>query len=776
MAEDIKRVLDIEFNGQQTISDLKREVAGLKKELDGCAAGSAEAKAKAQELAQAQNNLKAAMKGCVDENGKLNNSYNGMSVQMAKLKAAQKDVDLSTRKGRKEYKAYAKEINKLNDKLKDADAANGVWSRNVGNYANSIKDAFGSMGGAVGGVITSITSGLKMLCTNPWVAVLTLIVAALKQLVDAFKRNSDAMKSMQIVGNNFKAVFVAIQRAFDALVPKVVELTQKIGELFNRIKNGKIAEFISKGMNYIAGLIKDFANSWMGQKLGLDKVYESLSSGFSSFTEQFGKDAKEAKEILDKITNAEEAALKRRTANLTANANDRKKIAELNEIVSDRENKTVEERVQAAKDAAELQRKIVAREKAEIQDQINILKLKQSLNQSNNEDALELAQLNAQLIDKTSEYNQVNTQLNNTLKTLGREGLKEANQAEKERKEAIDASIKAVETEKSALNSRLALVKKYSADYYQIKEDILAKDEELAKLKAAKEIADETELQETLLQIDEEYRLKRESAALDRKKDDRAVADKRRENGLSKSELENGAGSIQYYQDQLDAARDYYNSLEQLQDESNEDYEARQLKALKDLKDKESQLNEKRLSNYTGLANGIADLMSNVADAWSDNIQRQVDAGKISEEEGEKQFENVKAMQIAVATIQMITGIVTALSGTWTTKTGIWDIAIAATQAASIAASGIANIAKIKNTTLGSSSTASAGSASFALPNLESYAPNYTQNLTGAADAANLQGAVRSAIEGADIKAYVVESEITGAQKRSSKRNAEATW
>jgi len=43
----------------------------------------------------------------------------------------------------------------------------------------------------------------------------------------------------------------------------------------------------------------------------------------------------------------------------------------------------------------------------------------------------------------------------------------------------------------------------------------------------------------------------------------------------------------------------------------------------------------------------------------------------------------------------MLVGITAAISGLFTTKSGPWDIALAAIQAAAIAASGIANITQI---------------------------------------------------------------------------------
>ena len=133
-------------------------------------------------------------------------------------------------------------------------------------------------------------------------------------------------------------------------------------------------------------------------------------------------------------------------------------------------------------------------------------------------------------------------------------------------------------------------------------------------------------------------------------------------------------------------------------------------------------------------------------------------------------------MQIAVATIQTITGAITAFMTAQ--QLGFpWGTIIGTIQAAAVTAAGIANIAKIKSTTLGSSASGGGSSGGgFALPSVQQYTPQYTQNLTGANDTADLSNAVKGAIEGADIKAYVVESDVTNAQKRANKRINESTW
>ena len=112
-------------------------------------------------------------------------------------------------------------------------------------------------------------------------------------------------------------------------------------------------------------------------------------------------------------------------------------------------------------------------------------------------------------------------------------------------------------------------------------------------------------------------------------------------------------------------------------------------------------------------------------------------------------FEKSKKLQIASATIQMFTGIATALAGAFTTKTGPWDIALAAIQAATIAASGILNINKIKNTTFdgGGSATPSASAVNATIvPPVQ-----YSQAVQGAELNGNIQ----------NTKVYVLESEIS---------------
>ena len=211
------------------------------------------------------------------------------------------------------------------------------------------------------------------------------------------------------------------------------------------------------------------------------------------------------------------------------------------------------------------------------------------------------------------------------------------------------------------------------------------------------------------------------------------------------------------------AERDYNNTMAELRNADTQN--------LIDNTNLQKEYIEQQIDMYSNLAESIGDIFGSIADMLQDDIKRKVENGDITEKEGERQFKAVKSFQIAQATIQMLAGITAAISGAFTTKSGPWDLVLAGTQAASIAASGIAQILKIKNTQLGGSSSVSSSAAATPVQTApEEYVPQYTQNATGESEIVNLANSIR------DQKVYVLESDITDAQNRRKTRVVESTW
>ena len=176
-------------------------------------------------------------------------------------------------------------------------------------------------------------------------------------------------------------------------------------------------------------------------------------------------------------------------------------------------------------------------------------------------------------------------------------------------------------------------------------------------------------------------------------------------------------------------------------------YEKEKTRIVEEEEEKQMQIRKASIKNYTSLADGIGSIIGSISDMMEEGTAEQ------------------KGLAIAATTIQMLTGIATALSGAFTTKTGPWDIALAAVQAASIAASGIASITKI-NQVKSDGSGASISVPSVNMGAVVASAPEFVQSVDGAM--------TETAIT--DQKVYVTEHDITETQKKVQVAQNRATY
>ena len=179
---------------------------------------------------------------------------------------------------------------------------------------------------------------------------------------------------------------------------------------------------------------------------------------------------------------------------------------------------------------------------------------------------------------------------------------------------------------------------------------------------------------------------------------------------------------------------------------------------------------EQQIEMYSDLATSIGDIFASIGDILEEDIKNKVKNGQITQEEGEKQFKAVKAMQIAEATINTIAGAIAAFMSCQKTYPQPYGAIIGAVQSAAVTAAGVAQIAKIKNTQLGGGGATATATAAAVQTAPEEYVPQYTQNATGESEIVRLADSIRNQ------RVYVVESDITEAQNRSKVRVTESTW
>ena len=178
--------------------------------------------------------------------------------------------------------------------------------------------------------------------------------------------------------------------------------------------------------------------------------------------------------------------------------------------------------------------------------------------------------------------------------------------------------------------------------------------------------------------------------------------------------------------DRLNSLKKYYQEMFKIETDPDKKQEI-----LQDIQDVENQktlivlqASEERkkirleeIQSYADAANSIADILGTVAEAEEERIQRQLDAGDIGIEAAKRQFETVKGWQYAQTWINTIAGMTAALTSPSLQSNPAGWVA-AATQAASLLATGIAQTIKIKNTEFDGGGVSSGGSGITASPSV----------------------------------------------------------
>ena len=155
----------------------------------------------------------------------------------------------------------------------------------------------------------------------------------------------------------------------------------------------------------------------------------------------------------------------------------------------------------------------------------------------------------------------------------------------------------------------------------------------------------------------------------------------------------------------------------------------------------------------------------------TDEFIKEVKNGKISQREAENKFETIKKMQVASTIINTAAAIVGAIAGAYQHLGPIAAPIVAGIQSAAIAAAGAVQLAQIRRTQLGSSTTISSNPST---PDVNSitndFTPAYTQNITADSEISALANAVNSK------PIYVSVTDIEDTQNMVHVRDEETTY
>ena len=815
----------------KSLGDAKKYIDKLKASLIDLDETSEDYAERVDEIDKVQDKLNKAMKATGDKTKDAEGSYNALSKQMSELKKAFKATNDEA-----EREVLAKQIVNINDQLKEMDASIGNYQRNVGNYEAAFTDGLLNIAAKVKALsdpmalatkgVNALGKAMKALIANPVGAVIMAIVVAIKALKKGFEQSETATNSLKRAFSALQPIMNAISNVFTGFAKIVGSIAENaIPALVNGLM--KASDWMMNLLNKI-GIVSDeklesFRKSIEAQKEAVKTTQEltdreiALTERKRKFMKDEAKAEMEVEELRSKAADKDKYSAKEREKFLNdAIAKERS--------INNEKLALVQEEYDIMKRRSELTDNDAATNDALAEAEARLYNTKREYYAKEKELVAQKVAAGKELSDAEKKRLEEAKKNAEKAEEIKKEELKKAEEI-KERAELSllsnkDRELKILEKK---YNEEKALLEKYEQDTTKLTAEYEAKKQEIINsngLDEAKEINERaiqslmngTERQLDILKkrYEEEKKLleangidtvnltkeyERQVAEAkagagegkindinDNSSLERDIADKTIQNEFDKKEK-----LLQIERDRLEGTKAIYEemyALDNLSEEQKQEY-ANKLKEIDaDLAENSKQMTDIKkeeamslLNTYGQVAQGIGDLMGTISDIWQDSIKERVKNGKITEEQGKKEFEQSKKLQIATAIINGLAGVAMAVS----TAMSLGPIAgpiMAAINSAMVITTTAMQIAKIKSTTFDSGGSSVSGDAASAAatptPAAVEYTPRYSTNVTGESETVNLANAVSERQK--DTRVYVVESDINEAGKRVEIRESESTF
>lgn len=809
----------------KSLGDAKKYIDRLRASLIDLDETSEEYAERVDEIDKVQDKLNKAMKATGDKAKDAEGSYNALSKQMSELKKAFKATNDEA-----ERQTLAKQINGINDQLKEMDASIGNYQRNVGNYETAFTKGLAGIASQVQALgnplaiakngVLALGKAMKALIANPVGAIIMAIVVAVKALKKGFEQSETASNSLKKAFSALQPVMNAISNVFTGFANIVGSIAEKaIPALVNGLQ--KASDWMMTLLNKI-GIVSDeklesFRKSIEAQKEAV-QVTQDLTNREIALTERKRKfqvdEAKtemEVAELKSKASDKEKYSAKEREKFLNdAIAKERainnEKLALVQEEydimkkrseLTDNDAATNDALAEAEARLYNTKREYYAKEKELIAQKVAAGQELSAAEKKNAEEADKLKKEELKKIEEIQERSELSLLSNKDreLKILEKKYNEEKALLEKYEKDTTKLTEEYEKKKQEIINSN-GLDKAKEIDERAVQSLMNGTDRQLDVLK--KRYEEEKKLLEAngidTVNLTKEYERQVAEAKAgagegkineinDNSSLERDIADKTIQNEFDKKEK-----LLQIERERLQGTKSIYEelyALDGLSEEKKQEYADKIKEIDADLAENSKQMTDLKkeeamslLNTYGQVAQGIGDLMGTISDIWQDSIKERVKNGKITEEQGKKEFEQSKKLQIATAIVNGLAGVAMAVSNAMIIPPPAGPI-IGAINAATVIATTAAQIAKIKSTTFDSGGGGSVGGdvasvAATPTPAAVEYTPKYSTNVTGNSETVNLANAVSE--RQTNQRVYVVESDINEAGKRVEIREAESTF
>lgn len=849
-------IIDFQTNAASTVSDMakvkgqidelkkaQKELQDIKKQNGSLTEAEAEQyeqlglqiKTLGNTYRQLQTEGVGAMTALKDSGEAYSDSIAGMRAQLSDLLKIYDNLSEADRQSSKGLELQSN-INDLTSQLKTLEEETGRFQRNVGNYPevvkaiipgiNDLNGLLGTLGlqmedlegGAKKG-LNSLASSVgksfsqigNILKSNPIGAILTAIVLIVNKLVDAFKKNDDALTALQKAFTAFSPIIEGVNFLFDKMAEGVAWLVGGIGDFVKAIgslipayeKSQKAAEDLVQAQDDLEESEREYTINSARRNKEIAK-YRDEAAENPDVTKRM-KALKEAQKLEKENLDEELEIAKRRVENRERQAKQEKDTSDetKNEIAKMRadmlkaEQHYYEEHRKLQKEYNRYQKEAISglsKERQEIYKNIDAQLQEAEAKKANLEATMRIyaatTHNTSSSIYKMMEkgLSNLNAEIDTSQKKLDAM-LKESENAQKK----ADKVSKSTKDNGEELKNNLEKLNEKLLDdnkrvLNQLKKDY---DEDVKTLKDAlkKKLISENEYYDKLQQREIQYN---DAVVKQNEQMANTLAQQRMSEGESQinEQYDNGESLEKQLLDlEYDDYADYQLRKQQLAEETNQkilDNEIAKSQAMialwqQELADWEGSEEEK--AKLQAKIDGEQDkLTKNLVKKQETTMEAQNKVTEKNEKKKEKirnmgnkalsqslatataiagdNAEAQKGIQVADAIINTIAGAVGAFQGI-TKDTGGWGIALATTTAAMVTAAGLANVKEIIDTKIpggdGSGSTASTA------PSINA---SSVASLTDSTQAVNTIIGDETIQAMSDQRVYVVESDITSTQKK----------
>ena len=352
-------------------------------------------------------------------------SVNALRAQLAQNTTELNKMSEAQRTTSKEGQDLTEQTKALSDKLKELEKSVGDNRRNVGNYAESVKDGILQTQGLTGGtgaLVGQMKSGIAgvqafnaALKANPIIFVVSLVLTLIGIIEKLMKRNSELATSLNAAFAPFKVIF------------------------------GRLLDWITGLFEGVAFVLENIAKgvTWLLDKLGL-------------ISEETKKAAAEGARLAGET----QRIYKEETKALVPMARMRRELEELKTLAAD-QNKTTAERTELLKEAAEKLHIIRDLELAVLNSKYKQIKAENQLGYTSDEDYRKeqeaLAALEAAKASYATQEKELIGQMTGLEKSERDKQVADAKAAAEKKKKATEAATKA---EAEAVKKQAEVLKK----------------------------------------------------------------------------------------------------------------------------------------------------------------------------------------------------------------------------------------------------------------------------------------------------------------------------